>query len=214
MFKIIFIFNTVLFSVSTPGKASGGHTCVDAQKIVEPVKLESDTRLSLNFMMYEDKDAFVRSKPSLEGNQVNIHGIEISEESTEHEQTWCKFKTSSFISSRIFGAEEMVPLECAAMHEVMLERTVSQLSEDDQARFFSSDLEIVFGSDQQFGRGDGWVKSAVEVEIGSDTVFVSSSSLSSPDWVPVIGGKRYCKFLSLRSIELLVERVLETNTKK
>jgi len=209
----LFLASLFLAAVSTAVRAADTgpqQWCRLAQQKVEGYSDKALPPDKIVTTLQSNKNDFLKSKPSIQEGKIYTHAYvpAAAERGSGFDEIWCKLKSREAITdAAVAAAPPDEPGTCRAMSQEAIDlalRSAPQSTHEGHAHE-KPDLRITCLPDQQYLRGDQWVKSSVVVAQDSDgTVTVKASSLRTPAWVPRLGGNQYCKVLSPRGAAELV----------
>jgi hypothetical protein len=182
-----------------------------AQQTVEGYSEKALPSDRITVTVQTGKNEFLKSKPSIQEGKINTHAYvpAAAERGSGFDEIWCKLKSRDAISeSAVAAPPQGEPGTCMAMNQAAVELALQSAPQHETQHAHAHekpDMRITFLPDQQYLRGDQWVRSSVRVVQDSDsTVAVQAASLRTPAWVPWLGGNQYCKLLSPRGAAELV----------
>ncbi len=185
------------------GSKAHAFTCSDAQKAILNISPASLDTLSVETEDYTDKNAFIQSKPSLDGSNITTRSYLAA--GGVYQQLWCKLKSQEAVTGALKTESKGDVRSCASLHERLLIEAKERLNFSQSL----SDLGIELLADQEFKTGAQWAPSQVNVSDKGQTISVQATRLHSPTWIPVIGGMNYCKILSPAGAEALLQKAAE-----
>ena len=184
--------------------------CLQAQQVVENYDESILQEVAFDVTHYTELSDFTASKPKIDDQTVRM-GSYLGSTDTVPQQLWCKFKNQEAIK-RSLGIEPAgSPASCGLMNERIVNASLAAMDNDTQKLFASSPLTIAYGKDQRLSRGDQWVKSQVLITEQDQKLVVQATTLRTANWIPVVGGMRYCKLLSPLGAETLIGQVISAN---
>lgn len=181
------------------------HPCVKAQirtEGLDPSKVSAD-----QFLLTEHTEAssFYGSKPKVLDHQIEIESFVDSEENGQS----CKFKNRDAIGQKIPDILlSKKPSSCAEANLEMIQDSISSWTPALVKRFEKSAYVFESGGDQDAWRGDQWKASHATIAENGKALTLKASSLRTPAWIPVLGGMRYCKLLSVDGAKEFVSQLL------
>jgi len=196
-------------------KQAHGTWCEKAQSEIASVDFSSIQNFVMDNKLHTVQKEFVDAKPSIDkkNSKLFIHSFDTTNPSYLYPlgcQIWCKLKKQSQLKEN-FGEEIVTGAQksCAAMNESALNWVLENGSEGFKNKYESSGIKFIFKDDVIYERGDQWVSSELMISQPDELTFeITSTSLVSDDWVPMIGGNIYCKLVSPAAMLLLLEQTM------
>ncbi len=191
--------------------------CEIAQGIAASVDMgivEGDG-VTVENIIHDDQGEFVNAKPGIDKSkkELTIHSYDTTSPSCLFPldcQIWCKMKKQNPLADA-FGEAIVIgeAKSCAEVNQYALEWVLENVSNDCLQKFLDSEINISFEDDVVYARGDQWVDSQLTIEIENDKdYFITSTSLVSEDWIPLVGGNLYCKLLAPSAILVILRDIL------
>ena len=156
---------------------------------------------------YENLSDFLSSKPRITGGKIQQSRFLTTD--TTYQEVWCKMKTQEAISRDLDLTPQGEPLGCQAFQEAIFQKALQWQAPQVRQTFDNLEIELEFLPDQKFNRGDQWSKSAPSVTFGDGKVTLQATTLRTANWIPYLGGMRYCKTFSAVGASRIIQELIE-----